>query len=454
MKIIIDILKNRMEDQQLSIKLDHFDLSDVKRLRKIEGGCWNPEKKHWLYPYTEKVVMEIYHCFSTLEIVVSDALKQHEIWSVLMEKVRPMQNRKLNLETKYKIPSSEEHQAPASMTSKLFERSQGVTINRAEASKASTIDELTEGLIEPETLINKAQSFDDTAVLATSINQKLRLALRLKGYSAKTTKAYCGHVRRYIEAKSTNMPDEPNGKAVHSGRLDVQWYTQYLLNQGHSHAYVNQAISALRFLAKEVLKQSAQKHEYIRPKSEKKLPYVLSEEEVMLILQAVDNLKHRAMLYLAYSSGLRVSEVVRLKISDLDISRSTLLVRQGKGRKDRYTMLSNAAWEIVQAYILSEKPGHWLFPGQTKGKHLTERSLQKVFNQALKRSGIKKDAGIHVLRHSFATHLLEAGTDLRYIQELLGHLNSSTTERYTHVSNKHIRKIQSPLDRISDGLKT
>lgn len=161
---------------------------------------------------------------------------------------------------------------------------------------------------------------------------------------------------------STDISDETNEKAINSWRLDVQWYTQYLLEQGHSHPYVNQAISALRFLSKEVLKQSAQKHDYIRPKSEKKLPYVLSEEEVLLILQAVDNLKHRAMLYLAYSSGLRVSEVVRLKISNLDISRSKLFARQGKGRKDRCTMLSNATWKIVQAYILREQPGHWLFP--------------------------------------------------------------------------------------------
>lgn len=142
--------------------------------------------------------------------------------------------------------------------------------------------------------------------------------------------------------------------------------------------------------------------------------------------------------------------MVRLRLTDFDIDRGTILIRQGKGKKDRYTLLSSAAWELVQNYVKNESPGNWLFPGQIKGKHLTERSLQKVFAQALIESGIQKEVGIHVLRHSFATHLLEGGTDLRYIQELLGHTHSSTTERYTHVSRKNLKKIQSPLDRMRE----
>lgn len=168
----------------------------------------------------------------------------------------------------------------------------------------------------------------------------------------------------------------------------------------------------------------------------------------MKILRVPDNLKHGTMLYLTYASGLRVSEVVRLRPDDLDSSRGIITVRQGKGKKDRHTLLSQAAWSLVQSYIRREKPDKWLFPGQYPGTHLHERSLQKVFTEALHRSRINKKAGIHVLRHSFATHLLENGTDLRFIQELLGHANPAMTERYTHVSTKNIRRIQSPLDRI------
>ncbi|WP_179036964.1 tyrosine-type recombinase/integrase [Paenibacillus sp. URB8-2] len=227
----------------------------------------------------------------------------------------------------------------------------------------------------------------------------------------------------------------------------VQSYTLYLLKREYSHAYVNQAISALKFYFRHVLnlKETAP---YIRPKKENKLPNVLSLDEVMLVLKAVNNLKHQAILYLTYSSGLRVGEVVRLRIEDCDNARKVLRVRQGKGRKDRITLLSDAAYQLVRKYVEQEKPEPWLFPGQTPGRHLTERSVQKVFEKALSASGVMKKLGIHALRHSFATHLLENGIDLRYIQELLGHQSSRTTERYTHVSVKDIRRIQSPLDRM------
>ncbi|MEK4525283.1 tyrosine-type recombinase/integrase [Paenibacillus sp. FSL H8-0104] len=144
-------------------------------------------------------------------------------------------------------------------------------------------------------------------------------------------------------------------------------------------------------------------------------------------------------------------EVVRLQCSDLDIERQTLIVRQGKGQKDRRTLLSNLAWEIVQEYIMEYRPNRWLFPGQSSDRPLTERSVQKVFEEARQRAGIVKKVSIHALRHSFATHLLENGTDLRYIQERLGHTSERTTQRYTHVSMKNIQCIQSPLDRLDLG---
>ncbi len=157
------------------------------------------------------------------------------------------------------------------------------------------------------------------------------------------------------------------------------------------------------------------------------------------------------MLFLTYSSGLRVSEVVRLRLADLDSERKTVHVRQGKGRKDRLTVLSDGAYEIVLQYIQLEKPGTgWLFPGQYQGSHLTERTLQKVFENAVMNAKIMKKVSLHSLRHSFATHLLEGGIDIRYIQELLGHQSMRTTEIYTHVAIKDVRRIQSPLDRLMD----
>lgn len=185
-----------------------------------------------------------------------------------------------------------------------------------------------------------------------------------------------------------------------------------------------------------------------RPKKEKKLPEILSKNEISKLLKAVKNLKHKAILYLVYSAGLRVGEVVKLKPTDIDSDRMLIPIIQGKGKKDRYTILSETALSILRQYVKVYKPEHWLFPGQHPDKHLTERSVQKVFGNARIDAKIRKDVSVHNLRHSFATHLLEGGVNLRYIQELLGHSSSKTTEIYTHVTQKNLSNIISPLDTI------
>lgn len=271
---------------------------------------------------------------------------------------------------------------------------------------------------------------------------ELQQALKLRGYSRKTMKAYCNQIERFV----TSLPQIDT--EIHASH--VQTYCLRLLERGVSHSSVNQTISAIRFYCKHVLLHPAE-FQYIRPKKQNKLPNVMSEKEVTQLLKTVTNLKHKTILYLTYSAGLRVGEVVRLRCSDLDIERQTIIVRQGKGQKDRRTLLSHLAWEIVQKYIAEYKTDRWLFPGQSSDRHLTERSVQKVFEEARQRAGIVIKCSIHALRHSFATHLLENGTDLRYIQELLGHTSAQTTQRYTHVSTKNIQRIQSPLDRMDMG---
>ncbi|MCL0077220.1 tyrosine-type recombinase/integrase [Dehalococcoidia bacterium] len=178
------------------------------------------------------------------------------------------------------------------------------------------------------------------------------------------------------------------------------------------------------------------------------MPDILSRQEVLRLLEAVQNPKHRAIMLLTYSSGLRLGEVVRLKIEDIDSARRLIHLRQAKGRKDRYTVLSQVALDALRAYFKQYHPDQWLFPGAQPGRHLHERTVQKVFEQAREMAGIRKNVSVHTLRHSFATHLLESGTDLRYIQELLGHKSSKTTEIYTHVSERDIGRIQSPLDTL------
>ena len=185
-----------------------------------------------------------------------------------------------------------------------------------------------------------------------------------------------------------------------------------------------------------------------RSKRENKLPNVLSQNEVLKILNTNTNLKHKTLLFLVYSAGLRVSEVVRLRVTDIDSDRMLIFIGKSKGLKDGYTTLSRIALDQLLNYINKYHPETWLFPGQDETYHLSERSAQRVFENACNKANISKDVSIHCLRHSFATRLLEGGTDLRYIQELLGHNSSKTTEIYTHVTEKSISNIESPLDRF------
>jgi len=183
-------------------------------------------------------------------------------------------------------------------------------------------------------------------------------------------------------------------------------------------------------------------------KRPQQLPVVLSREEVGRILKTTVNLKHEALLVTAYSAGLRVGEVVRLKVSGVDSKRMQIRVTAGKGAKGRYTVLSETALTVLREYFKAQKPQDWLFPGEDPADHLSERSAEHVFEQAKKKAGIIKKATFHTLRHSFATHLLEDGTDIRYIQELLGHDSIETTERYTHVTQPALQRIKSPLDNM------
>ena len=264
--------------------------------------------------------------------------------------------------------------------------------------------------------------------------------LKLKGYSSKTIKSYLGHMRRFI--------DYINGDIESINYTELEKYSLFLLDDQKSHSYVNQGINSIKFYLKNINKDDQILKNIVRPKKEKRLPNILSEEEVFRVLNALDNQKHKVLLMLTYSAGLRVSEVAKIKVCDIDSGRMLLRISQGKGRKDRYTILSSKLLEELRKYYKQYRPKDYLFQGQNGEDHITERSVQRVFKSACQKAKISKKVGIHSLRHSFATHLLEQGTDLRYIQELLGHSSSKTTEIYTHVTNRIISKIVSPLDRM------
>ena len=220
----------------------------------------------------------------------------------------------------------------------------------------------------------------------------------------------------------------------------------YILKNNLSSSFQNQIVNAIKLYFRIVRETSIEIEKVHRPKREKVLPNVLSKEEVKRILLAHNNFKHKTMLSLIYSCGLRCGELLALQPVHIDSKRNIVLLKNSKGKKDRIVPLSPKILEMLREYYKLYKPKVFLFEGQTEGKPYDDRSLQQVLKQALKKANITKPVTLHWLRHSYATHLLESGTDLRYIQELLGHNSSKTTEIYTHVSTKNIQQIKSPFD--------
>ena len=233
---------------------------------------------------------------------------------------------------------------------------------------------------------------------------------------------------------------------------EIREYLHYLTHDKKlSHSYVNCAYSALKFFYTITLNREWDIRKLPRLKKESKLPIVLSPKEINAIFSVTSNLKHKAILMTIYSAGLRVSEAVHLKVSDIDSQRMQIRIRSGKGNKDRYCMLSQTALEILRRYWHAYQPVNWLFPSASKDQPLSTRSIQRVFRQSLEQSGIHKAASVHSLRHSFSTHLLELGTDIYSIQKLMGHSNIKTTSIYIHVQEQKVLNIISPLDRMKDS---
>ena len=229
---------------------------------------------------------------------------------------------------------------------------------------------------------------------------------------------------------------------------EIQAYQRYLVEDRKvSTSYQNQAINAIKFYFEKVLKQQRETYYIERPRKERYLPVVLSEEEVKKIISSISNLKHRCMIMTAYSAGLRVGELLDLKLGDVDSNRMLIRINQGKGKKDRVTLLSVKLLELLRQYYKQYRPHNYLFEGAAGGRY-SERSIQNVLQRAARKTGILKHVTMHTLRHSFATHLLENTTDLRYIQELLGHSSPKTTQIYTHITTRGFGQLRSPLDNL------
>jgi len=291
---------------------------------------------------------------------------------------------------------------------------------------------------------NTRQKHEGIPAINAHVLPMVEQQLKLKGYSVSTIKTYLGEISAFLRVL----------KGVSADRLQAQHLQRYLvyckdmlmLTENTLHSRIN----ALKFYYEQVLKREKFFWEIPRPKKHQQLPKVLSKEEIAALVRAIDNVKHKTMIMLGYSCGLRVSEITGLKVTDLDEDRRLLVVRKGKGKKDRIVSLSPVMLVMIREYRDKYKPADYLFEGQRPGFAYSVRSLESIIQKAKAVAGIRKGGSMHMLRHSFATHLLDKGTDVVFIQKLLGHNNLKTTLRYLHVTNKDLLNILSPIEDIKD----
>jgi len=274
----------------------------------------------------------------------------------------------------------------------------------------------------------------------------LEQQLKLKGYSASTKKTYVNEVGVFLRTIQHHQADT-------FGIQRIRDYLQYCAEKlGLTENTLHSRMNALKFYYEQVLKREKFFWDIPRPKKGNQLPQVLSKEEMIRLIKAIENVKHKTMIMLGYGCGLRVSEITGLEIKDMDEDRRLLFIRRAKGKKDRIVSLSPAMLIMLREYISKYKPGKYLFEGQYKESSYSVRSLESIIKAAKHKAGISKTGSMHMLRHSFATHLLDKGTDVVFIQKLLGHNDIRTTLRYLHVTNKDMLNILSPLEDIKDFL--
>jgi integrase/recombinase XerD len=269
--------------------------------------------------------------------------------------------------------------------------------------------------------------------------ERFKRYLLSKRYSNNTIITYSDALKSFLRFCNTKSLKDISNDDV------IAYNNDYILKHKFSSSYQNQIVNAIKLFFSIIKDSKIEIDKIHRPKREKTLPNVLSKEEVFKIIDSTTNLKHKTLLALIYSAGLRISEALSIRPQDIDSKRMLIHIKNAKGKKDRYTLLSEKVLLLLREYYALYKPKEFLFEGQY-GQQYSSRSAQTLLKDAVKRAGINKPVSLHTLRHSFATHLLEGGTDLRYIQDLLGHSSPKTTMIYTHVSDTSLKKIKNPFD--------
>lgn len=440
-----------LEGGRIYYKIDMARIERRTAIKRIEGWQWHPERKVWSVPDTpenRQKIKEI-HCMPMLESQTTGttggkmSVRVHPENPHLLCLDLPLVLIKEYLKTVKNIHGRRWDQRwmwwelPYTQLTLRFLRKYFDGVLRWDFTPDENVPERFEGggatSDQPWRPQQAKPARYEAAVTA------LEQCLTLKRYSWRTVKSYKNSLRNFIRFYDNTKPRELTRKQINT-------YIHHLVKEHRiTESYQNQICCALKMFYCEVANQAEKVEGLVQAKKPQKIPQVLTEGEVARLLKAVDNLKHRCIMTMIYSAGLRLGEVTKLKLTDLQFEQHRIFVRDAKGKKDRCTILAQKAESLLKEYMALYQPVHWLFEGSDGGQY-SDRSVQAIFTAAKERSRINPLATTHTLRHSFATHLLEKGMDLRNIQELLGHESSKTTEIYTHITKKSWEKIKSPLD--------
>lgn len=448
-----------------------FDDAIKAKVRSIEGSAWSQTNKAWLVPNTPEVIKQLNLLFPDLNLPKKEEKEkkilpakmeekssfkfyqnnysEKDILKILVDyrkiKIRCPKNDKdiqffrgikycywMPQDFYWEMPHSEDNLEMVKIyfgdRIGSFEEDESLPV-RKKALVTQVAINLKNKVIEAEGL----KQIGDLILL-------FRKWLEHKRYSESTIDTYSEIVRIFLKFTYPKPPHEVVAEDM------VCFVNEYIIPNKLSYSYQNQAVNGCKLFFREVIKSKLNVDKFERPRREHKLPNVLSKEEIKAILGSLKNKKHKTALSLIYACGLRRGELLNLKLGDVDSKRGVLKILNSKGKKDRIVPISDNIIHMLREYYEEEKPVTWLFEGQKKDTQYSATSLSEVLESAVTKANIKKPVTLHWLRHSYATHLLEAGTDLRYIQELLGHKSSKTTEIYTHVSTKSLQKIKSPFD--------
>ncbi|MGC9331475.1 MAG: site-specific tyrosine recombinase/integron integrase [Bacteroidales bacterium] len=418
-----------------------YDRDLIRQIKQIDGARWSQTHRAWHVPYCAQAFKDLRSLFPGIEIAKNSAPDVDlEVFEKKMILRMPINEADIEFVKSINFSrwvKSKNHWEITNYGDNLkkLRRHFGARLQENDRQ-----DETLERTIGNMSHPKKPVVLPAATPYVHACIDKFKKWLRYRRYSESTVKSYSQAIKSLMTYVSPKKAEAVTEDDV------VDFIHGYLIHNGYSHTYQNQVINAVKLFFDKVYQTEFDIEKIERPRREHKLPNVLSCNEIKRLIDPIPNIKHKTALSLIYACGLRRSELLNIRLSDVDSKRHLLIIRQSKGNRDRTLPISDNIIGMLRDYYVLYRPKTWLFEGATQGKQYSETSLEKILKTACTRSGIDKRVTLHWLRHSYATHLLEAGTGLRYIQELLGHKSSKTTEIYTHVTEKDLKKIRSPFD--------